>query len=535
MTPTASPVVTFYFAVDPVLQVTALAPTATGFIARLNRPFEPGVLNLYDDAITGLGPADVTLVGPSGREVRGSLVIEGINCVRFVRTGGVLEPGGYTATLRSAADGFKTTSLGTPSMLDGNGDGTPGDPFVRSFTITPAATVTMGVPDVARGPGQPVNVPAMASGLPLQLRDGSGITAIALTLRYDPALLNISGVSRGPALPATAQLNFTNTPGRLVLSITSSAAPLAGPLDLVLLSAQVPAGAAYTAKQVLDIDSLQLNNGTVPALDDDGLHVVGYPGDTTGNGGYTSLDAVRALRVAVGLDAGFGAYQLADPMIVADISGNSAVSSADAIRILQEVVGINRPEIPPLPAGPPPIVPGGPDPLLRFPVRLWGRRGRSIVVPLTLDTSEGLQAADLAISYDSRRLRLLEVRRGGLTGDFDLFQTNVDQRTGTLRVALGRTVGPITGRGSGSVLWLRFRIRDHAPPGQALINLRRGVGMILTNLNEGGLTLTPTPDDAAGDALDGVITVAPTRSRRRPPHWTDGSTTLTNAVPGKER
>jgi lysophospholipase L1-like esterase len=93
---------------------------------------------------------------------------------------------------------------------------------------------------------------------------------------------------------------------------------------------------------------VSLNEGTLTAVADDAVHLVAYFGDTTGNGTYSALDGQRVLRHAVGLDSGFAAYPLADPVLVADITANGAVSSLDATRILQEVVGIDRPEIPPL-------------------------------------------------------------------------------------------------------------------------------------------------------------------------------------------
>ena len=94
-----------------------------------------------------------------------------------------------------------------------------------------------------------------------------------------------------------------------------------------------------------------------------------------------------------------------------------------------------------------------------------------------------------------------------MTGDFDLFLANRDDAAGTLRVGLGRSAGPITGRGSGSVIRITFRIKDGAPAGPAIINLRQSLEGTTTQLNEGGLDLNPDPSDQAGDGLDGLITV----------------------------
>jgi hypothetical protein len=283
----------------------------------------------------------------------------------------------------------------------------------------------------------------------------------------------------------------------------------------VRLTAQVPNNAPYSAKHVLDLGEVSVNNGAISVREDDGLHVAAYFGDTTGNAGYSAADALQALRVAVGLDSGFAAYQLADPVIVADITGNGIVNATDANRILQEVVGLDRPEIPPLPGVLPPIVPGGPDPFLRFPKDLRARPGQIVRVPLRLTPFDGLQSADLAIAYDTSRLEILDVRRGTLTASFDLFAVHVDAAAGTIRVGLGRSAGPITGTGTGDVLQVMVRIKPDAPAGRAALNLRRQLGAISTQLNEGGLDLIPDPSDAAGDLLDGAITVRGHRAKLR--------------------
>ena len=147
------------------LIVTSLTPTSTGFTASFNEPFTLAPLNLYDTAAADFGPADVTLVGASTGPVRGSLIVSPDNqSITFVKTGGILAPDTYTVTLRSAANGFQDTSGG---LLDGNGDGTTGDNYTTTFTVAPSSARVVAIPDFARGPGQPVNVPATGTGLPL--------------------------------------------------------------------------------------------------------------------------------------------------------------------------------------------------------------------------------------------------------------------------------------------------------------------------------------------------------------------------------
>jgi hypothetical protein len=202
------------------LVVTGFTPTSTGFSAQFSRLVDTGVLNIYDTQAGGLGASDVTLVGNTTGPVRGSLVVNGGGTgITFVRTGGVLAADTYNVTLRSAANGFRDTA---GALLDGNADGIPGDDFVSSFTVTPSSAVVVSVPDFSRCPGQLVNVPATGTGLPLQLSNGAGVTAVTLSLLYNPNLLALTGVSVGSGLPAgaTAGLN-TSTPGIALLTFNS--------------------------------------------------------------------------------------------------------------------------------------------------------------------------------------------------------------------------------------------------------------------------------------------------------------------------
>jgi hypothetical protein len=511
--PTGSAVTTFFFSVDPVLHVTRVTQRPGGVTVGFSRPIDRNPLNLYDTQTGTLGPADLTLVGNLVGAVQGSLVVNPVGtCVTFLRTGGVLEPDTYMLTLRSATNGFKDL---TGQLLDGNNDGIRGDDHVSTVTVSSSSAVVVSLPDFARGPGQAVNVPANGTGLPLRLSNGSDVTAVNLTVHFDPNLLSLTAASVGPGVPAGASVTLnTSTPGRAVISFSSPTALSAGAIDLVRLTAQVPNGAGllYTSKHVLAIRSLSVNGGALASQADDGLHAVGYFGDASGNAGNSATDAQRGSRVAQGLDGGFAAYQATDPRLLADINGDGILSAADASLVLQEAVGMDAVQIPPLPGTMPPITVIGPDPLVNIPTNLSGAQGTTVTAPVNIDLSDGLDSLELVLSYDTSRLEVLaagDIQRGSITNDFDLFQVNLDNTAGTIRVALGRTAGPISGRGSGSLLTIGFRIKPAAPPGGTIINLRQDLAPTTTQLNEGGLVLNPAPSNTAGDALDGLITITP--------------------------
>src|SRR5262249_4534464 len=145
-------------------------------------------------------------------------------------------------------------------------------------------------------------------------------------------------------------LSASSAPGNAVLSFTSQPGLAAGVVSLGGLVAQVPNTAGYKAKELLHLTNLQINGGAIAAIADDGVHVVAYYGDASGDGLYTAADSALAARVAVGMDAGFTAYRLADPVVVADINRNGRLDSSDASILLQVGAGSSSVFIAPLPA-----------------------------------------------------------------------------------------------------------------------------------------------------------------------------------------
>lgn len=340
------------------LMVTVLTPTSTGFIVEFTNELNAVDLNLFDTRAAAMGAADVVLTGASNGPISGSMVVnDGGRSVQFIKSGGPLEPDTYTVRLRSAADGFEDTS---GLLLDGNGDGTGGDDFLSSFTVNEPAPnqITIGIPDVVRGPGQDVNLPAdSTAGIPLTISNGDNVRAIDLRIRYDPTLLTITGAMAGPdALGATAVLN-TSTPGLAILVFFGSNSLPAGESIFVKLQATVPtedAGEIYGRQQVLDVHNVVVGDGNdneFPVTVDDALHVTTYFADVSGNGRINASDAAQVARVAALLDSGFGATLLTDPRIVGDISGNGRLNAADASLVARQAALIDVPEIPDIPAG----------------------------------------------------------------------------------------------------------------------------------------------------------------------------------------
>ena len=495
------------------------ALTNTGAVVNLSRDVDLALLNLYDVSGNPLGPADFTLVGATTGNAKGSLIVDpDQRRLTFVKTSGVLAPDSYTLTLRSAANGFRDTG---GALLDGDADGVAGGDFVRSFLVSPPPgdRVTVSLPNFARGPQQPVNLPANGnSGLPISFSDGNGITSASFQLRYNPALLTISDANVAPGLPVGAQvtLDTATTPGVATFQFSSPTPLPAGTARFLDLQAAVPTTATYLAKQVLDLTNIVLNGGVIPAADDDAVQVNAYFGDTTGNGTYSSQDATNLARLAVGLGTGVQVFKLLDPTIIADITGNGGFSSADTSRLQQASVVIAVPELPPLPFPAVSLVSGGPDPKLSIPRNLGAATGGELTISVQIDsivdlTGSGFASADLVIYFDARVFEVTNVTLGNLlarSGSWSIAY-RVDALAGRIFVSLAGLL-PLEGFFQGDLVLLQARVKGDAPVGASPINLAASSrdGSRQTQLNEGWLTLVPAPTDAADDTIDGLVAVS---------------------------
>lgn len=511
-----SPPQTFTITVLPpsTLRMSYFTTSAGGLRVNFNRVLDPSMLNLYETQGSGFGPADFVLEGQTAGILRGSMVVDpGLRSLTFIPTNGRLLADSYTLTLRSAADGFRDLNQ---ELLDGNNDLTPGGDLVRTFTLgaDPANVVAVQVPNFARGPQQAVNLPAIStSGIPLSFSDGAGITSATFRITYDSTLLNITAAAVAPGLPADATVEIdTSSPGIALVEFSSPTPLPVGTKRFIDLQADVPSTAPYRSKHILDLSNVILNAGGIPGIDDDGLHVVAFFGDVSGNGTYSAQDASLIARQAVGIDTGLAEFKLLDPTIVGDLTGNGAFSSTDTSYMLQAAVGINVAEIPtPLPTVS--LLFGGPDPKLSIPRNLRAEPGQALEIPVDIDsienlTGNGLTSADLVLYFDPTVLDVTSVTLGNLVAQRGwLIAPRIDPLAGRIDISLAGTI-PLEGKFVGELVKLQATVKAAAPAGDSAINLAASSRSRATQLNEGFLTLIPAPTDAANDPIDGLLTIS---------------------------
>lgn len=488
-------------------RVTVVTPTATGVVVDFNRQLNPSTLNLY------VGAPDVTLVGATVGNIRGSLIVDPyLRRMTFIQTTGTLPPDTYTLTLR--ANGVRDALT---LMLDGDADGVAGGDYVQQFVVAAAAAnaVTVSLPNFARGPQQTLGVSATATGILLTLSNASGITSATLQVKYDPTLITFTGATIPSGLPAGAAVSLdTSINGIATIQFTSPTALSVGAVNFVNLLATVPANAPYRNKQVLDVANVVLNGGSIPAIDDDGVHVVAYFGDVTANGTYSAQDAAQVARLAVGLDAGLAPFKLLDPTIIADVNGNGSFSATDTSRMLQAAVGITTAEIPPLPQPAVSLLSGGPDPKLSIPRNLTATAGQLLTIPVEIDsivdlTGNGLASADLVLYFDPLVFDVQRVSLGSLLTPLDgwMISSRIDAIAGRIDISLASSE-PLEGKFVGELVRLQATVRTDARGGDTAINLASTSRSRSTQLNEGFLTLIPAPTDAANDPIDGLVTIS---------------------------
>ena len=336
---------TFQATVQPLtLSVLSVTPVPRGLDIQFNEAIPFSTIQLYSGSTDSNTP-DVVVTGPGGVMIRGSVVWDSTtDILHFVRTStyvGTSPYGEWTRAIGPLPAGNYTVTFNNPADWGGVS--------LAPQTVTIAATsgVYLTLPDIARGPDQPVNALAdgtagnatqTAVGIPIAYNpngESAGVvTAVDFNLTYNPADLTVSGLQLDSALTALGGWTYSvnvNTPGLLSVSVYDNSRPLtplpSSVLNLVDVLASVPSNAAYGAGALLKLTNVQVNGGSVTAAGDDAVQKVAYFGDATG---YQSLvgaggqDASDIAKVVVNLASGFAAYPVTDPIIIGNVSGTGS-------------------------------------------------------------------------------------------------------------------------------------------------------------------------------------------------------------------
>lgn len=257
------------------LLIQQVAPDRDGVTVTFDGPLDLANLDLHNRAASP-EDLDVTLVDAQGVLMDTALVVNATaDGFRLVVNNGLLPAGDYTLTVQSGVDGVLAAD---GRLLDGNADGQEGDDFVTSFRVDPlpAGTAVVGVPGFFEDAGQAVGlVGTAAGGIPLVISSPGSVMSLDMEFFYDPTLLEVTGIETAAELPegAVTMINVLS-PGHAIIGFFSAQPLAAGSYEVARLLATVPATAEPGHTHLLDVSSVSLNEGLIPAVDDDGVHVV---------------------------------------------------------------------------------------------------------------------------------------------------------------------------------------------------------------------------------------------------------------------
>jgi hypothetical protein len=293
------------------------------------------------------------------------------------------------------------------------------------------------------------------------------------------------------------------------------------PTVLLNLQAVVPNGAAshYREKEYLDLSAIALAGGTTfaAARADGGVHVVAYLGDASGDGQFTSADAVLAGGVTQ--NVGLPNFRLVDPAVIADVNIDGNVSGSDATLINRAAAKQTVPQVPAPPAGVT-VTFSGADPTLRVSTASAAAGGVAAVA-VGLDDpqpagSSGLTGAVLVLGYDPAALSVsaADVHLGGLASAAGWrLAARVDAAAGLLAVEVFGGAA-LQSTAPGDLVGIDFHVLAGASAGASAVNLRAtgvvGGSALRTLLTDadGLLVLGPAPTDGWDAGVDGSVLIA---------------------------
>lgn len=498
--------------VSDTLRVIAFQQNPSGFDITFNRALSLAELNLYDGNDAAVDVPDLTLVGASVGNVRGSMVWNAAtNTLSFVKTGGPLAADAYTLTLKSGADAFQDTF---GNKLDGDGDHNdlePGDDFTNVFVVSPPAARIVSVRDIARGPGQAIDdVPENAdSRLAIRVNDSTNLRSMDFWFHYDTSLfgtLTAANVSLADSIvPGLASWSiFVDASTAGILKVTTNGAnalPAGTDVSIVLIDVTIPNTALYGASQVMRLTNTAINvqsgalSVSVPSIGDHGIHKNVYLGDAAINlpvdaNVYDGFDAALIQRVTTGTDSGFDDHDWTDPVIVVDADRDGIVDGGDSSILAQYLLGFPTPQIPGPVLSPSQLlqVTSGADPLLSIEDDFEIASGvvHTIPVTITIEPSTTVLSATFDVTYDDSVMDFAGAVRGvdfpSVTWSFGFNEPS----PGTVKFVIFSASGITTG-GSPQTLEiakLTFNVPWIAPAGESPLDI------IKENPNEGGLVWT---------------------------------------------
>lgn len=194
-----------------------------------------------------------------------------------------------------------------------------------------AAAPDLSAGSVSGFPGQSVTVPIVAD---FSVPVGSS----QFTLKYDPNLLTITGVTIGAANTGWTIVDNPNTPGTVIVGMFSTAGtPISGTAQTIAninFTVNATPGTPTLTAPNLDLSSAVFDTATVTALTN-GEFTLGLLGNPTGSGKVSVADALLVAQDVVGITT-LTPFQQTE----AEVDGTTTVNIYDAFLIAEYTAGI---------------------------------------------------------------------------------------------------------------------------------------------------------------------------------------------------
>jgi hypothetical protein len=491
--------------------VQSFSQDASSVTVVFNNPIATTLLQI-NDAYSGstlTEEADLIIKDASNLAVKGSLIVApDAKSATFIKTGAGFANGTYSVRLRSAANAFRNS---TGELLDGDNDGQAGGDYQTSFTVANVSRV-VSIPDVVRGPGQALRVNPADLGIPIKINDAQDVYSFNARLNYDPILMTVTDIAVPASLSSVLQITYNiTTVGQIDVTGVATTGLPSGTQNLFLINGKVPDKAPYRSKAKLLLSNIHLyksGKSEITTTIDQGIQLVSYIGDVTGDGRYNALDTLRIQRYLVNLDRWYAQFPLVDPVMVAEITGDGRVNALDSLYLQRYLVNM-----PVTFLSAPPVTSvtqtAGLDPVIRLPKNLTAYRGQNIQVSVELQNTDpqaiNVNSFEVAIAIDPKSFKLLKIQSEAT------IRTRYDARKGIM--VIGGILPDVTLKPGESLIIARLNLKvaGHAVATDYALNLldqaRIGKEQYATSVNGGTLVLIPAPTSAANDSVDGVVKV----------------------------
>jgi len=345
---------------------------------------------------------------------------------------------GYTTYTCKCGESYKDNILpATGHTYDGDRDDTC-NACGEKREISDADTAVIAVNNASGRAGSGVKMQVV-------IREGKGFAGFTLAVDYDRDAMTLIDVTKGELLKESESGAFTKNIDSGEVNWTDSA-NLPGDGELFVLTFAVKENAAEGKYPV----SMALKGGAASNFVDEALTNLPVvfesgtvevtevePGDLTGDGDVTSVDAVLLAKALVGLETLSDKQQKA-----ADVTYDNAVTAVDAVKLAKFLVGLIddlepglsveiRPGIGDVVGGIGGVGGGG---IITMPAvikaeNLSAAAGEIVRVPVSIAVNEGFAGFTMAVDYDRAALKLTDISKGELlkTSESGAFTKNVEK------------------------------------------------------------------------------------------------------------